>query len=122
MHIDSSRSTPIPWHPPSPSHSSKTTKDLAKDGYGDYVDILSAKSADVDLQFSSRLRKEYPEMIVTTVPGSNIDLILFANLGYASYELEVNDDNVSRWRGYIGPGPRGGEGYLGEIINYARYK
>ena len=100
----------------------ETTKDLAKDGFHDYVDILSAKIADVDLQFSSRLRSEYPELIVTTVPGGNIDLILFANLGYASYEIDVNKDNVSRWRGYVPPPAKGGQGYLGEVINYAKYK
>ena len=100
----------------------ETTKELAKDGFHDYVDILSAKVADVDLQFSSRLRSEYPELIVTTVPGSNIDLILFANLGYASYEIDVNKDNVSRWRGYVPPPAKGGQGFLGEVINYAKYK
>jgi transitional endoplasmic reticulum ATPase len=99
----------------------ESTKDLTKEGFHDYVDILSARVADVDIQFSSRLRSEYPEMIVTTVPGSNIDLIFFANLGHASYELEIKNDSISRWRGYVPPDPRGGQGFLGEIINYARY-
>ena len=99
----------------------ESTKDLTKEGFNDYVDILSAKVADVDIQFSSRLRSEFPELIVTTVPGSNIDLILFANLGYASYELDIKNDSISRWRGYVPPDPRGGQGFLGEIINYARY-
>lgn len=100
----------------------ETDKDLTKHGYHDYVEIQSAKVADVDLQFCSRLRTEYPEYIVTTVPVSNVDLILFADLGYASYEIDVNHDSVSRWRGYIPPPPTGGEGALGELINYARYK
>ena len=100
----------------------ESTKDLSKEGFHDYVDILSAKVADVDIQFSSRLRSEYPELIVTTVPSSNINLILFANLGYAFYEIDLKNDSISRWRGYVPPDTRkGGPGYLGEIINYARY-
>ena len=99
----------------------ESTKDLTKEGFGDYVDILSAKVADVDIQFCSRLRSEYPELIVTTVPSTNIDLILFANLGYASYEIDIKNDSVSRWRGYVPPDAKGRPGFMGEIINYARY-
>ena len=101
----------------------EAAKDITKEGFENYVDILSAKVADVDLQFSSRIRVQYPEMIVTTVPGGNMDLILFADLGYAHYEIDTEHDNVSRWRGFVPPDPRqGGQGYLGEVINYAKYK
>ena len=100
----------------------ETTKDITKEGFESYVDILSAKVADVDIQFSSRLRSEYPEMILTTIPRSNIDLILFADLGYAFCEIDIKSDTVSRWRGYIPPDVKGNPGFLGEIINYARYK
>ncbi|KAJ9611380.1 hypothetical protein H2200_004564 [Cladophialophora chaetospira] len=101
----------------------EATKDVTKEGFDNYVDILSAKVADVDLQFNSRLRAQYPEMIVTTVPGGNIDLILFADLGHAQYEIDIEHDSVSRWRGFVPPDVRdGGEGYLGEIISYAKYK
>jgi len=99
-------------------------KDIANNGgFDDYVDILSAKVADVDIQFSSRLRSQYPEMIVTTVPNSNINLIQFADLGYAHYEADIEHDTLSRWRGFIPPDlKRGGEGHLGEMINYAKFK
>lgn len=98
-------------------------KDVANEGFNDYVDILSARVADVDIQFSSRLRAQYPEMIVTTVPSGNLNLIYFADLGHAHYETDIEHDTLSRWRGFIPPNPRrGGEGYLGEVINYAKYK
>ena len=99
----------------------ESTNDLSKEGFNDYVDILSAKVADVDIQFSSRIRNEFPEMIITTVPASNLDLILFANLGQAFYELDIENDSISRWRGFVPPDPKGAPGFLGEIINYARY-
>lgn len=99
-------------------------KDIVSNGgFDDYVDILSAKVADVDIQFSSRLRAQYPEMIVTTVPSGNINLIYFADLGYAHYEADTEHDTLSRWRGFIPPDLKlGGEGHLGEIISYAKYK
>lgn len=98
-------------------------KENTGEGFDNYVDILSAKVADVDIQFSSRLRAQYPEMIVTTTPGGNIDLLLFADLGYAHYEIDTEHDSVSRWRGFVPPDTRqGGEGYLGEVISYAKYK
>jgi transitional endoplasmic reticulum ATPase len=99
----------------------ESTKDLTKESFDDYVDILSAKVADVDIQFNARLRAEFPEMIITTTPASNVDLLYFAALGHAQYKLETNHDSVSRWRGYVPPGARGEEGFLGEIINYGRY-
>ena len=59
--------------------------------------------------------------------GMNVDTSLVRELAEmlgdtGLTEIEVEDDDVSRWRGYIAPGPKGGEGYLGEIISYARYK
>ena len=74
----------------------ESTRDLPKEGFNDYVDILSARVADVDIQFSARLRNEFPKMVVTTVPASSVDLILFANLGQAFYELDTENDSISR--------------------------
>lgn len=97
-------------------------KDAPHESFSDYVDILSAKVADTDTQFNARLRQQYPEMIVTTVPSSNLNLIYFADLGYAHYETDPKHDTLLRWRGYIPPDTRhGGEGYLGEVIQYAKY-
>lgn len=101
----------------------ESVNNVANEGFNDYVDILSARVADVDIQFSSRLRAQYPEMIVTTVPSGNLNLIYFADLGHAHYETDTKHDALSRWRGFVPPDARrGGEGYLGEVINYAKYK
>jgi transitional endoplasmic reticulum ATPase len=100
----------------------ETTHDLTKQGYNDYVEILSAKIADVDVQLAARLRADHPEYIVTTVPADNVDLLLFANLGYAHCELDLQGDSICRWRGYVPPDLKGRPSFLGEIINYARYK
>jgi transitional endoplasmic reticulum ATPase len=99
----------------------EATTDLAKDGYSDYVDILSAKAPSVDVQFSARLRKEHPELTLTKVPANNLNLILFARLGYASAEIDLEHDTAISMRGYVRPGPKGEPSGLGEAIQYAKY-
>jgi transitional endoplasmic reticulum ATPase len=96
----------------------EATTDIAKESYNDYVDILSAKAVSVDVQFSARLRKEHPELTLTAVPVTNLNLIRFANLGYASYELDLQHDKASRLRGYIPPGAKGEPSFLAEAIQY----
>jgi transitional endoplasmic reticulum ATPase len=109
--------------PPEPFTFVEGIKDAPHESFRDYVDILSAKVADTDIQFNARLRQQYPEMIVTTVPSSNLNLIYFADLGYAHYETDSEHDTLLRWRGYVPPDTRhGGDGYLGEMIHYAKYK
>lgn len=108
---------------PEPFTFVESVQDTFNDSFNDYVDILSAKVADTDLQFGSRLRAKYPEMIVTTVPGGNLNLIYFADLGYAHYESDSEHDTLVRWRGFVPPDTRrGGEGHLAEVITYAKYK
>lgn len=99
----------------------EATTNIAKDGYSDYVDINSARVASVDVQFTARLRKEHPELTLTAVPASNLNLILFADLGYAFYELDLEHDTASRFRGYVPPGPKGEPSFLAEAVQYAKY-
>lgn len=106
---------------PEPFTFVEASTNVAKEGYTDYVDINSGKAVSIDAQFSSRLRKEHPELTLTAVPAANLNLILFADLGYASYELDLEHDTASRLRGYIPPGPKGEPSFLAEAIDYAKY-
>ena len=99
----------------------EATTNIAKEGFTDYVDITSAKAVNVDVQFTARLRAQHPELTLTSVPASNLNLIRFADLGYAYYELDLEHDTASRLRGYIPPGPKGEPSFLAEVIQYAKY-
>ncbi|ETN40001.1 uncharacterized protein HMPREF1541_04276 [Cyphellophora europaea CBS 101466] len=99
----------------------EATTNIAKEGFTDYVDITSAKAVNVDVQFAARLRAQHPELTLTSVPASNLNLIRFADLGYAYYELDLEHDTASRLRGYIPPGPKGEPSFLAEVIQYAKY-
>ena len=99
----------------------QASTDIAKDGYTDYVDLLSAKAVGIDVQFTARLRREHPELTLTAVPANNVSLVLFARLGFATAELDLEHDTAIRMRGYVRPGPKGEPSALGEAVQYARY-
>lgn len=51
--------------------------------YPDYQQMTSSKVANLDVQITAALREKYPELIVTTTPGSNVDFLQFAAAGFA---------------------------------------
>ena len=90
--------------------------------FDEYENLTSAKLADLDIQITSYLRSQNPELIVTTVPSSNVSLLSFASAGHAIAELDTKTESIVRWRGFIPPSlPRGGSGALGEAIFFAKY-
>lgn len=89
--------------------------------FDDYRNFSSGKVTDLDLQVVSALRAKHPDMIVTTVPGSNCNLLRFAAAGFAFAELDDKSEPVLRWTGFVGPQHRGGSGYLADNTFFARY-
>lgn len=89
--------------------------------FDDYHKFTSGKTTDLDIQIVTALRAKHPELIVTTVPGSNCNLLQFAAAGYAQAQLDDESEPVLRWRGFIGPSHRGGSGYLADSIFFARW-
>ncbi|KAF2644191.1 P-loop containing nucleoside triphosphate hydrolase protein [Massarina eburnea CBS 473.64] len=90
--------------------------------FPEYQQMTSNKVADLDVQITTALREKYPELIVTTVPASNVDFLQFAAAGFALAKLEEDAEPVLRWRGFIGPAHRGGTGYLADATFFARYR
>lgn len=100
-----------------------TSKEHAGPGlFDEYRDYNSAKLADQDVQLTAALRTEHPELIVTTVPTYNLDLLQFAAAGYAEAELDLKGESIMRLRGFIGPRHRGASGSLAEAISFAKYR
>ncbi|KAF2098637.1 P-loop containing nucleoside triphosphate hydrolase protein [Rhizodiscina lignyota] len=88
-----------------------------------FHDSTSAKIADIDVQLVTSLRAQYPDLIVTTIPTTNVNLLQFAAAGYATAELEVTeDDPIIRWRGFVPSVHRGREGSLGENRFFSKYR
>jgi hypothetical protein len=89
--------------------------------FPDYKDLTSAKIADPDVQMVTALRAKHPELIVTSVPAGNVNLLQFAAAGYAQAVLDDETEPVLRWQVFLGPSHRGGSGHLADSTFYARY-
>lgn len=89
--------------------------------FSDVTDLSSAKTADHDLQYVVALRKANPDMIVTALPGTNVNLRAFAASGSATCELDTETDSFASWRGYVAPSVRSDSGQVGEQIHFAKY-
>lgn len=89
--------------------------------FTDYKVLTSRKTSSLDVQMLNDLRSSYPDMIVTSVPSDNVNLLQFAAAGHATAELDSKDDDVVRWRGFIPPRPKGREGFLADATMFAKY-
>ncbi|KAF2474599.1 P-loop containing nucleoside triphosphate hydrolase protein [Lindgomyces ingoldianus] len=89
--------------------------------FDDYHNFTSGKTTDLDVQIVTALRAKHPELIVTTVPGANCNLLQFAAAGFATAELDDDSEPVLRWRGFVGPQHRGESGFLADSVFFARY-
>jgi transitional endoplasmic reticulum ATPase len=89
--------------------------------FDDFSKFTSGRTTDLDVQIVTALRAKHPELIVTTVPGSNCNLLQFAAAGFAQAQLDEKAEPIIRWRGFIGPAHRGGSGFLADSTFFARY-
>lgn len=86
-----------------------------------YEDATSAKVSDLDVQITTALRTLYPELTLTITTATNVPLLYFANLGFATAELDNTDEAVFRWRSYYGSQHRGGPVSAGDYTFFAKY-
>ena len=92
-----------------------------KDLFGDFHSFTSGKGTDLDVQIVTALRAKHPDLIVTTVPTGNCNLLQFAAAGFATADLDEDAEPVIRWRGFSGPSHRGGSGSLVQSIWFAKF-
>lgn len=98
---------------------------ISKDHHPRLTDTLerafSGKGLSLYVQLLQALRKQNPELVVTPTTSSNCPLLAFAAAGYAIAELDIDTEDVFRYRGYLPPEHRGGSGHLAEAISFAKY-
>ncbi|ERF69158.1 hypothetical protein EPUS_01114 [Endocarpon pusillum Z07020] len=90
--------------------------------YSDFEDVASGKYADLDAQLIASIRNHHPGMTVTVIPTSYANLAAYAAAGYARAELDTSEDSLLRWRYYQTSSTRGGQGHLGEVFFFVRFK
>ncbi|KAF2757077.1 P-loop containing nucleoside triphosphate hydrolase protein [Pseudovirgaria hyperparasitica] len=90
--------------------------------YKEFQKGWSSSYASIDVQLIVALQQKHPDLIVTAVPGTNVNLLQFAAAGFATATLDSAVEPVVRLRGFVPPPPRGdGTGYLADANLFARY-
>ncbi|KAI4095993.1 MAG: hypothetical protein LQ339_007099 [Xanthoria mediterranea] len=64
----------------------------------DYVDVKSGKAYDLNVYLQAALRRQYPELALTSTVDRNINLLAFAFAGHATATLDIVDESVLRTR------------------------
>lgn len=90
--------------------------------FDEFQDLTSARVPLTDVQLLTKLRQQHPDMAITAVPTSNCNLTQFALAGKAIMELDIDTEQVVRYRGYIPAAKRDQPGDLGESINFAKFR
>ncbi|CAL8576359.1 hypothetical protein XPA_002245 [Xanthoria parietina] len=64
----------------------------------DYVDVKSGKAYDLNVYLQAALRRQYPELALTSTVDRNVNLLAFAFAGHATATLDIVDESVLRTR------------------------
>jgi hypothetical protein len=74
------------------------TSSSHRNTYEEYEEINSDHAYDFYTSIQAALRRQYPELNLTIVPGYNVPLLTFAALGNATAELDISTDSIQRLR------------------------
>ena len=86
-----------------------------------YYESYSAKAVDLNVQFTTALRRQYPAYVLDVISPASADLLAYAATGKATAVLDDKTEEVIHVRGYMGSGVRGKPGRLTDYISYAKY-
>ncbi|KAL8770514.1 MAG: hypothetical protein Q9209_003770 [Squamulea sp. 1 TL-2023] len=91
--------------------------------FDDYEELSSGHLTDPQTYLTGVFRRQYPELTVTCTSSSNPALLNFAAAGHATAELDLKDESINRFRGYLPGNARYGytEGIY-ETRYFAKYK
>ncbi|KAL8730218.1 MAG: hypothetical protein Q9166_004195 [cf. Caloplaca sp. 2 TL-2023] len=88
-----------------------------------YEELCSGHLTDPQTYLTGVFRRQYPELAVTCTSSYNPALLAFAAAGHATAELDITDESINRFRGYLAGNARYGyaEGIY-ESRYFAKYK
>ena len=82
----------------------------------------SGKQSNLLISLLASMRAHHPEMTVTFTTTGSVNLLSFAQRGYAKAELDMTEDKIIRGRFFIEPWSKEDSGYLVDSTSFARYK
>jgi len=84
--------------------------------------VHSGKRVSIDVPMYARLRSEHPDKTITSLPTRNINLLNYAQAGFATATLDTASEVVVRWRQFVAATSPGTEhGQLVEDVFFAKY-
>ena len=87
----------------------------------DYKSFYSNKSADLDIQLTDALRRQYPSHTLTIILESNCPLLAFAASGRATASIDNKTEPFISYRTFVRGGLRGQPGRLADTSRFAKY-
>lgn len=87
-----------------------------------FQDLTAARSADHDIQYLTKLRSAFPELIVTSIVSYSCNLLAFANAGHAVALPDKETDSFASWRGWVAAFNDREIGRVGQTIFFAKYR
>ena len=106
-----------PYLPLSDPHATSYPHQL----FSDYYESYSGKSVDLNVQFTTALRRQYPLHVLDVIAPAGADLLAYAAIGKATAVLDDKTEEVIHIRGYMSSGVRGKPGQLTDYISFAKY-
>lgn len=76
--------------------------------FDDYEELSSAHFVDPQTYLTAVFRRQYPELAVTCTSSRNPALLDFAAAGHATAELDITNESINRFRGYMAGNARYG--------------
>lgn len=88
----------------------------------DYEEIKSGHTYSLHTSIQAALRRQYPELNLTSSPANNVPLLQFAAAGHATAELDITTDSIERMRYFYNGSARSGvPDQLAESRTFAKY-
>ena len=98
------------------------TTDAGKTVFEDLELFSSGKQSNLLVSLLASMRAHHPDMTLTFTTTMSVNLLSFAQRGYAKAELDMTEDKLLRGRFFIEPRSEDDSGYLVDSMMFARYK
>lgn len=89
--------------------------------FEDFEENHSAKTAAPAITFLASVRAHHPDMTVTITGAENVNLLAFADAGFATAELDTSEDAILRTRIFQRPASHADDGSVVDSRMFARY-
>jgi transitional endoplasmic reticulum ATPase len=89
--------------------------------FEDFEEQNSSKTAAPATTFLASVRAHHPDVTVAVTSAGNIDLLAFAEAGFATAELDISEDAILRSRFFLRPTSHDDDGHLADSTAFARY-